>query len=118
MLFRSISYLNEHEDARETARWVEEADRKAVLVPGDVSDAAHCRSVIEAAGEFGRVDVLVSNAAHQRTHDKLEDITDEGWDRTLAMNLSEFFYLTKAALPHMRPGSSPEGLQRSYSTSG
>ena len=69
--------------------------------------AAHCRSVIDTAvTEFGRVDVLVSNAAQQMTHDKLEDITDEEWDRTLAVNLSAFFYLTKAALPHMRPGSS------------
>ena len=71
-----ISYLDEHEDARETARWVEQADRKAVLVPGDLASAEHCRSVIGAAvAEFGRVDVLVSNAAQQMTHDKLEDIS-------------------------------------------
>ena len=102
-----ISYLDEHEDAQETGRWIEEADRKAVLVPGDLADPAHCRSVIDTAvREFGRIDVLVSNAAQQRTHDKLEDIADEEWDRTLAVNLSAFFYLTKAALPHMRPGSS------------
>src|ERR1700758_4837439 len=105
-----ISYLDEHDDARETARWVEQAGRKAVLVPGDLASAEHCRSVIDAAvAEFGRVDVLVSNAAQQMTHDKLEDITDEEWDRTLAVNLSAFFYLTKAALPHMRPGSSVIG---------
>ena len=102
-----ISYLDEHDDARETARWVEQAGRKAVLVPGDLAGAADCRSVIGAAvAEFGRVDVLVSNAAQQRTHDKLEDITDAEWDRTLAVNLSAFFYLTKAALPHMPPGAS------------
>jgi hypothetical protein len=102
-----ISYLDEHEDAQETRKWVEQAGRKAVLVPGDLANAAHCRSVIDAAvGEFGRVDVLVSNAAQQRTHDKVEDISDEEWDRTLAVNLSAFFYLTKAALPHMRSGSS------------
>ena len=76
-------------------------------MPGDLASAAHCRSVIGAAvTEFGRVDVLVSNAAQQRTHGKLEDITDEEWDRTLAVNLSAFFYLTKAALPHMPPGAS------------
>jgi NAD(P)-dependent dehydrogenase (short-subunit alcohol dehydrogenase family) len=71
------------------------------------AEAAHCRSVIDSAvAEFGRVDVLVRNAAQQMTHDKLEDISDEEWDRTLAVNLSAFFYLTKDALPHMRPGSS------------
>ena len=76
-------------------------------MPGDLAGAAHCRSVIETAvAEFGRVDVLVSNAAQQMTHDKLEDITDEEWDRALAVNLSAFFYLTKAALPHMRAGAS------------
>ena len=74
---------------------------------GDLSDPARCRTVIDTAvAAFGRVDILVSNAAEQHTHDKLEDITDAEWDRTLAVNLSAFFYLTKAALPHMRPGSS------------
>ena len=103
-----ISYLGEEEDdAQETRRWVEQAGRKAVLAPGDLSDPARCRTVIDTAvAAFGRVDILVSNAAEQHTHDKLEDITDAEWDRTLAVNLSAFFYLTKAALPHMRPGSS------------
>ncbi len=101
-----ISSLDEHEDATETSRWVQQAGRKAVLVSGDLADPAHCRAVIDTAvQEFGRVDVLVSNAAQQRTHDKVEDITDEEWDRTMAVNLSSFFYLTKAALPHMGPGS-------------
>jgi hypothetical protein len=101
-----IAYLDEHDDAQDTAGWVERAGRKAVLVPGDLASAAHCRSVIDTAvTELGRVDVLVSNAAQQRTHDKVEDITDEEWDRTMATNLSAFFYLTKAAVPHMRPGS-------------
>jgi NAD(P)-dependent dehydrogenase (short-subunit alcohol dehydrogenase family) len=102
-----IAYLDEHEDAEETRKWIEQAGRKALLVPGDLSDPARCRAVIDAAvAAFGRVDVLVSNAAQQRTHDKLEDVSDEEWDRTLAVNLSAFFYLTKAALPHMGPGSS------------
>jgi hypothetical protein len=102
-----IAYLDEHEDARETADWVLRAGRKAVLVPGDLADPAHCRTVIEnAVAEFGRIDILVSNAAQQMTHDKLEDISDAEWDRTLAVNLSAFFYLTKAALPHMGPGAS------------
>lgn len=102
-----ISYLDEHDDAQETKRWVEEAGRKAVLVPGDVADPAHCRSIVDrAVSEFGRIDVLVNNAAMQRTHESLEDVTDEEWDRTLATNLSAFFYLAKAALPHMKPGGS------------
>jgi NAD(P)-dependent dehydrogenase (short-subunit alcohol dehydrogenase family) len=102
-----ISYLNEDDDARETARWVEEAGRKAVLFPGDLADPATCRAVIDTAvKEFGRVDVLVSNAAFQMTHESIEEIPDEEWDRTLAINLSAFFHLTKAALPHMAPGSS------------
>jgi hypothetical protein len=102
-----ISYLDEHDDARETAKWVEDAGRKAVLVPGDVADPAHCRAIIATAvEEFGRVDVLVNNAAFQMTHETLEEIPDEEWDRTLAINLSAFFYLAKAALPHMPAGGS------------
>ncbi|MES9525170.1 SDR family oxidoreductase [Streptomyces capoamus] len=101
-----LSYLDEHEDAEETARWVRDAGRTCVLVPGDLADPAHCRSVVEkAVQEFGRVDVLVSNAAFQMTRDSLTDIPDEEWDRTLAINLSAFFHLAKAAVPHMRPGS-------------
>jgi len=102
-----ISYLDEHEDAEDTRRWVEEAGQQAVLVPGDLADPAHCRAVIaRAVEEFGRIDVLVSNAATQRTHHQLEDISDEEWDTTLATNLSAFFHLTKAAVPHMPSGGS------------
>ncbi|MFF5406915.1 SDR family oxidoreductase [Streptomyces misionensis] len=102
-----VSYLDEHEDAEETARWVRDAGRTCVLVPGDLADPAHCRSVVgKAVEEFGRVDVLVGNAAFQMTHDSLTDIPDEEWDHTLAVNLSAFFHLAKAAVPHMRPGSS------------
>jgi NAD(P)-dependent dehydrogenase (short-subunit alcohol dehydrogenase family) len=102
-----ISYLNEDEDAQETARWVEEAGRKAVLFPGDLADPATCRAVIDrAVQEFGKVDILVSNAAFQMTHETIEEIPDEEWDRTLAINLSAFFHLTKAVLPVMPPGGS------------
>ena len=102
-----ISYLKEeHEDDQDTKWWVEEAGRKAVLVPGDIADPAHCRGIVDkAVEEFGRVDVLVSNAAFQMTRNSLEEIPDEEWDYTLATNLSAFFHLTKAAVPHMRPGS-------------
>ncbi|WP_299652680.1 SDR family oxidoreductase [uncultured Jannaschia sp.] len=102
-----ISYLDEEEDARETARLVEAAGRQAVLVPGDLSDPAHCRKVIdEAAQAFGRIDVLVSNAAHQAHFEKFEDITDAEWRKTFAVNVDPFFYLVKAALPHMQAGGS------------
>jgi NAD(P)-dependent dehydrogenase (short-subunit alcohol dehydrogenase family) len=102
-----ISYLDEHEDAHDTARWVEQAGRRAVLVPGDLADPACCRAVIDrAVEEFGRVDVLVSNAAVQMTRTALEEIPDSEWDRTLAVNLSALFHLCKAAVPHMPSGGS------------
>jgi NAD(P)-dependent dehydrogenase (short-subunit alcohol dehydrogenase family) len=105
-----ISYLNEDDDARETAQWVQKAGRKAVLMPGDVADPAHCRTIIaKAVQEFGRVDILVNNAAFQMSRESLEEIPDEEWDRTLAINLSAFFHLTKAAVPHMQPGASVIG---------
>lgn len=101
-----ISYLNEDEDAQETARWVEKAGRQAVLVPGDISSAAHCRAIVDKAVEaFGRIDILVNNAAHQMTYEQLEDIPDEEWDKTFATNIHAMFYLAKAALPHMHEGS-------------
>jgi len=102
-----ISYLCEDEDAQETARLVEAAGRKAVLVRGDLRDPEHCREVIgEAVDAFGRIDVLVSNAAYQATFDRFEDITDEEWRKTFETNVDPFFYLVKAALPHMGEGGS------------
>jgi NAD(P)-dependent dehydrogenase (short-subunit alcohol dehydrogenase family) len=102
-----IAYLNEDDDASEVARLVEEAGRRCVLVAGDLSDPDHCRAVIAcAASEFGSIDVLVSNAAYQMTHDNLEDISDEEWDYTFRLNVGAYFYLVKAALPHMPEGSS------------
>jgi NAD(P)-dependent dehydrogenase (short-subunit alcohol dehydrogenase family) len=102
-----ISYLDEHEDAEDTRKWVEDAGRTAVLVPGDLTDAANCRTVIDrAVQEFGRVDILVSNAAFQATHADLAEISDEEWDYTLATNLTAMFRLCKAAVPHMPAGGS------------
>jgi NAD(P)-dependent dehydrogenase (short-subunit alcohol dehydrogenase family) len=102
-----ISYLSEDEDARDTARHVEEAGRTAVLVRGDIASPQHCRDIVQQAVDaFGKVDVLVSNAAFQMSHDTLEEIEDDEWDRTLATNLSAMFHLIKASLPHMGPGSS------------
>lgn len=101
-----VSYLDEEEDARETARWVEEAGRKAVLVAGDIADPAHCRAIVQRAVDaFGRVDVLVNNAAYQMTHESLDEISDEEWDRTFDVNIGAMFRITKAAVPHMKPGA-------------
>jgi len=102
-----ISYLNEHDDAKETARLVEEAGRRAILVPGDLADPAHCRAVIErAVAEFGRIDVLVNNAAFQMSHEAIEDIPDDEWDYTFQVNITAMFHLCKAAVKHMPRGSS------------
>jgi NAD(P)-dependent dehydrogenase (short-subunit alcohol dehydrogenase family) len=102
-----ISYLSEDGDAEDTASYVKEAGRQALLIRGDIAEPQQCREVIRAAVDtFGRIDILVSNAAFQMTHETLEEIEDAEWDRTLATNVSAFFHLTKAALPHMSPGSS------------
>ena len=102
-----VSYLDEHQDAEDVARLVQEAGRKCVLVSGDLSDPSHCRAVIErAVAEFGGIDILVSNAAYQMSHDNLEEISDEEWDYTFRLNVGAYFYLAKAAVTHMAPGSS------------
>lgn len=102
-----VSYLNEHEDARETQRLVEEAGRRCLLVPGDISQPDHCRALVrKTVDAFGHIDVLVNNAAYQMTFDSIEEIPDEEWDKTFATNISAMFYITKAAVPHMEPGSS------------
>jgi NAD(P)-dependent dehydrogenase (short-subunit alcohol dehydrogenase family) len=104
-----ISYLNEQEDAdaKQTARHVEAAGRRCVLMPGDIGEAAHCQAIIDRAmAEFGRIDILVNNAAFQRTYESLDEISEEEWDRTFTTNITAMFHLAKAAVPHMRPGSS------------
>jgi hypothetical protein len=101
-----ISYLEEHEEAQETARWVEQAGRKAVVVPGDVASEKHCNALIDrAVSEFGQLSILVNNAAMQRTHKGIEDISAEEWDLTFRTNIYSQFYLCKAAIPHMKPGA-------------
>jgi NAD(P)-dependent dehydrogenase (short-subunit alcohol dehydrogenase family) len=101
-----ISYLNEEEDARETAEYVEAAGRKAVLVPGDISDEAHCKQIIQrAVAELGGLDILVNNAAFQMERESLQEISTEEWDRTFKVNIYPMFYLCKAAEPHLKPGS-------------
>ncbi|CAL8477899.1 glucose 1-dehydrogenase [Caballeronia sp. S22] len=101
----AIAYLDEHDDAKETARWVEKAGRRALLLPGDITDRTHCRQLVEKTAEtFGRIDVLVNNAAYQATYDKLEDISDDEWDKTYSTNIGAMFRITKAALAHMKSG--------------
>lgn len=102
-----ISYLNEHEDAEYTARLVEEAGQKAVLVPGDISDEAHCRLIIDKAVlEFGRIDILVNNAAFQKSRQSLQEVSSEEWDHTFKTNIYPMFYLCKMAEEYLSPGSS------------
>jgi NAD(P)-dependent dehydrogenase (short-subunit alcohol dehydrogenase family) len=101
-----IAYLNEDDDAEETRHWVEEAGRKAVLVSGDIQDAQHCRAIVDkAVAAFGSIDILVNNAAHQASFQDIGDISDEEWELTFKVNIHAMFYLTKAAVPHMKPGS-------------
>jgi NAD(P)-dependent dehydrogenase (short-subunit alcohol dehydrogenase family) len=102
-----ISYLSEDSDAKDTAGYVEQAGRRAVLVKGDIADPQHCRDIIRTAiDELGGVDILVSNAAYQMTHETLDEISDDEWDYTFDTNIGAMFRLCKAAVPHMKPGSS------------
>ncbi len=102
-----IAYLDEDDDARETASWIEKAGRRAVLSRGDVTDAHHCDAIVQQAVDaFGKLDVLVNNAAHQATHASLDEITDEEWHRTVDTNIGAMFRITRAAVRHMKPGAS------------
>jgi hypothetical protein len=102
-----LSYLSEDKDADSTAELVRQAGRKAVLVAGDITDESHCQVLVQTAIEqLGRLDILVNNAAFQRTYGDIGDISSEEWDTTLKTNIYAPFYLSKAAVPHMRAGSS------------
>lgn len=103
----ALSYLDEHGDAEDTAELIRAAGRRVKLLPGDIGIARHCREIAaETALEFGRVDILVNNAAHQRHFNAIEEIDDEEWRRTFDVNLHAIFYLVKACLPFMKAGSS------------
>jgi NAD(P)-dependent dehydrogenase (short-subunit alcohol dehydrogenase family) len=103
----AIGYLDEHDDARDTAQLVEKAGRKAILIPGDIGQPAFCRDLVEqAVAGLGGIDILVNNAAHQATIDDLEELTDEELEKTFRVNILAMFMITKAALPHMRRGGS------------
>lgn len=101
-----ISYLNEHEDAKETARLVEKAGKKAVLIPGDIGDEDHCKLVIKTTiQELGGLDILVNNAAFQMSRESIQEVSSEEWDRTFRTNITAMFYLCKAAETYLKPGS-------------
>jgi len=103
----AVAYLDEHDDAQETKRCIEAEGRRCILLPGDVKNAAFCRSAVESTvREFGKLDVLVNNAAFQEHADSLEDITDERLEETLHTNVIGYFHMAKAALPHLKKGSS------------
>jgi NAD(P)-dependent dehydrogenase (short-subunit alcohol dehydrogenase family) len=102
-----VAYLNEHEDAQSTAKVIEAAGRKCVVVAGDITNEQHCQSLVQrTVDELGGIDILVNNAAFQRTYAELEDISSSEWDTTLRTNIYAPFFLSKAAVPHMKPGSS------------
>ncbi|WP_343312650.1 SDR family oxidoreductase [Brucella sp. BE17] len=102
-----IVYLEEDSDAIETKALIEAEGRKAVLMKCDIQHPATCREIAErAVSELGGIDILVNNAAHQASFAELEDISDEEWDLTFRVNIHAMFYLTKAALPHLKPGAS------------
>ncbi|MDD9267790.1 SDR family oxidoreductase [Paenibacillus sp. GCM10023248] len=101
-----LVYLNEHEDAEETKRHVESAGRKCLHVAGDIGDESFCQQMInQTVQKFGKLDILVNNAAEQHPQQSIEDITSEQLERTFRTNIFSFFYLTKAAVKHLKPGS-------------
>ena len=102
----AISYLDEHEDAEETKRQVQEEGRRCIAIAGDIGDESFCRQAVQrTVDELGRLDVLVNNAAEQHPQDSIEDISAEQLERTFRTNIFSFFYMTKAALPHLKEGS-------------
>jgi NAD(P)-dependent dehydrogenase (short-subunit alcohol dehydrogenase family) len=103
----AIVYLNEHGDAEETRQHVEREGRRCLCIAGDVKDAAFCRDAVErTVREFGKLDILVNNAAFQEHAESLEDISEEHFDETLRTNVYGYFHMAKAALPHLKSGSS------------
>ena len=102
-----VSYLNEHDDAAETQNWIEEAGQNALVIPGDISDPSHAGNIVaRTIGTFGRIDILVNNAAYQNPSDAVEDITVEDWKRHFDVNIHAIFYMIKAALPGLNAGAS------------
>jgi hypothetical protein len=125
----AISYLpDEERDAKESARWIDAAGRSSLLFPGDIRDENHCRDMVDRAiSQFGRLDILINNAAYQASHEDIQEWSSEEWDRTFRTNIYAMFYLSKAALPRMKTGGAivntasvqaykPKGTLLAYST--
>ena len=103
----AICYLSESAEADRTRELVEQAGQRALVLPGDIQSAEHCREIVARTAEsFGRLDILVNNAAHQMHFDTFEDISDEEWELTFRTNIFSMFYLSKAAVPLMKAGGS------------
>jgi NAD(P)-dependent dehydrogenase (short-subunit alcohol dehydrogenase family) len=103
----AVMYLESHDDAEETKRCVEAEGQRCMLIAGDVKDSAFCNDAVErVVREFGRLDVLVNNAAFQEHADSLEDITDERFEETLRTNVLGYFHMARAVLPHLKKGAS------------
>lgn len=101
-----ISYLNEQKDAEETQKHIEAQGQKCLLVAGDIGDESVCQQIVsKTIDAFGQLDIVVNNAAEQHPQKSIEDITSEQLERTFKTNIFSFFYLTKAALPHLKKGS-------------
>ena len=102
----AVAYLSEHGDAEHTAKLVQDCGRRCVLLPGDLADRAHCRDVVaQTVAQLGGLDLLVNNVATQEQESTPEDISDERWLRTFDVNIHSYFWVTKAALPHLGEGS-------------
>jgi NAD(P)-dependent dehydrogenase (short-subunit alcohol dehydrogenase family) len=102
----AVIYLDEHDDAQETRGFIEEKGGRCLLLPGDVGDPAFCREAVsQAVAELGKLDVLVNNAAEQHPQKSITDITPEQLERTFRTNIFALFYMTQAALEHLKPGS-------------
>ncbi|MGE0241390.1 MAG: SDR family oxidoreductase [Parvibaculaceae bacterium] len=103
----AVVYLDEHQDAEATKTAVEAEGRRCLLIPGDVSSAAFCDSAVKRTVDaFGRLDILVNNAAFQEHEHKIEDLSDAHFDLTIKTNLYGYFYMARAAVPHLKEGSS------------
>ncbi|MBA2963914.1 MULTISPECIES: SDR family oxidoreductase [Ramlibacter] len=103
----AVAYLSSHEDAEETRRWIEKEGRRCLLIAGDVKDSSFCRQAVErTVAELGKLDILVNNAAFQEHADSLEDLTDERIEETFRTNIFGYMAMARAALPHLKAGSS------------
>src|SRR4051794_24448593 len=103
----AVAYLDEHDDAKATEKWVKQAGRRCLLIPGDIANEQHCQELVRRAHrEFGKLDILVNNAGTQTTHESIEEFPSEEWERTFRTNVFAPFWICKAAAPLMQKGSS------------